>query len=152
MLAKFFGNIYGANVETNTKEARETIENIAQGPYEIISLDVKNFYTNVPLKEAIEIASQKLYSQESASEIQKATMKRLLNMAVSKKIFKCDDSWYVQIDGLAMGASLAVILAHLWLNENEFAFRQEIPVGTEIQQINDQNEFCQCCSRKVTFR
>ena len=77
MLAKFFDNIDGANIETNTKEAREKIENIALDPDEtIISLDVKSLYTNVPLKEAIEIALQKLYSQESPPEIQRATMKR----------------------------------------------------------------------------
>ena len=73
-------------------------------------------------------------------------------MAVSKVYFKCNDSWYVQVDGLAMGASLAVILANLWLKQYEFAVRQEIPVGTEIQQINDKNGLCRCCYRKVTYR
>ena len=49
-LAKFF-DIDEANIETNTKDARETIENIAQDPDETIkSLDVKTLYTNVPLK------------------------------------------------------------------------------------------------------
>ena len=62
-------------------------------------------------------------------------MKRLLNMAVSKVYFKCNDSWYVQVDGLAMDASLAVFLANLWLKEYEFALRQEIPMGKEVQQI-----------------
>ena len=56
MFPKFFDNIDGANMETNTKEARETIENLALDPDEtIISLDMKSLYTNVPLKEAIEI-------------------------------------------------------------------------------------------------
>ena len=36
-----------------------------------------------------------------------------------------------------MDASLAVIVANFWLKEYEFALRQKIPVGTEIQQIND---------------
>ena len=58
MLAKFV-DIDGANIETNTKDARETIENIALDPDKtIISLDVKSLYTNVPLKEAIEVAFQ----------------------------------------------------------------------------------------------
>ena len=51
-----------------------------------------------------------------------------------------------------MGASLAVILANLWLKEYEFALRQEITVGTEIQQINDKNGLCPCCSRDVAYR
>ena len=102
MLAKFFDHIDGANIETNTKDARETIGNIALDTDETItSLDVKSLYTNVPLKEAIEIALQKLYSQESPPEIHKPTMKRLLIMAVSKVYFKCNDSWYGQVDGLA---------------------------------------------------
>ena len=59
--AKLFYNIIGANIENNTKDARKTIEKIALDPDEtIISLDVKNSYTNISLKEAIEIALQKL--------------------------------------------------------------------------------------------
>ena len=38
---------------------------------------MKSLYTNVPLKEAIEIALQKLYSQESLPKIQRAIIKRL---------------------------------------------------------------------------
>ena len=42
-LAKFFDNIDGPNIETNTKNARETIENIALDSDETIkSLDMKN--------------------------------------------------------------------------------------------------------------
>ena len=98
-LQSFFDSIVGAKIETNINEARETIENIALDPDEsIISLDVKSLYSNVSLKEAIEIALQKLYSQESRPETRRVTMKRLLNMAVSKVYFKCNDSWYVQVD------------------------------------------------------
>ena len=66
-------------------------------------------------------------------------MKMLLYMAVNKIYFKCNDSWYVQIDGLAIPI-LAVILANLWLKQNKFALRQEIPVATEIQEAE-----CKCC-------
>ena len=62
MLAKFFDSIHGANIETNIKDARETIENTALDPDETISLDVKCLYTNITLKAATEIALQKLYS------------------------------------------------------------------------------------------
>ena len=79
-------------------------------------------------------------------------MKRLLVMVVSKINFKTNGSWYVQVDGLAIGASLAVILANLWLKEYEFALRQEIPTGTKLEQINDKNGLGPCCSRKFTHR
>ena len=85
MLAKFFDNLDEANIETNTKDARKTIESIAPDKT-IKSLDVKSLYINVPLKEAIQIALQKLYSQESPPEIQTATMKRLQIWRSAKNI------------------------------------------------------------------
>ena len=74
---------------------------------------MKNLYTNVPLKEAIDIALKKLYEQDEPPSIAGKNMKRMLNMAVSQVHFKCNETWYGQKDGLAMGASLAVILANL---------------------------------------
>ena len=75
------------------------------------------------MKEATEIALQKLYSRKSPPEIQRATMQSLLNMAVNKVYFKCKDLWCVQLDGLAMGALLTVILANLRLKEYEIALK-----------------------------
>ena len=54
-------------------------------------------------------------------------MKRLLNMAVSQVHLKCNETWYVHKDGWAIGASLAVILAKLWLKQYEIALTSGIP-------------------------
>ena len=75
----------------------------------IFSLDVKSLYTNFPLKEAVEIALRRLYEQFNHPETSRKTMKKLLNLAVSKVHFKCNGLWYVQKNGLAMAASLAVM-------------------------------------------
>ena len=149
MLATLFDNIDGANIESNTKDARETIENIALDET-IISLNVESLFTKVPLKEAIEIALHKLYSQDSPPEVQRAIMKRLLNMIISEYISSVMIHGIVQVDSLAMSASLAVLLTNLWLKEYEFPLRQKIPVVTAIQKINDKNGLCPYCSRKVT--
>ena len=150
-LAKFFDNIEGANIETNTQMAREIIENIDLDYNEsIISLDVKSLYTNVPLKEAIDIALRKLYEQTIPPKLARGTMKKLLNMAVSKVHFKCNGLWYVQKDGLAMGASLAVILANLWLKEYEYALMKEVPALTQLNE--NRNGLCPDCERRVTYR
>ena len=42
-------------------------------------------------------------------------MKSLLRLALTNVHFKCNKMWYTQSDGFAMGASLAVILANLWM-------------------------------------
>ena len=112
VLAKFFEKIEGANIETNSLDARKILESTNLEPnVNLISLDVKSLYTNVPLKEAIDIALRKLHEQDEPPSIARKTMKRLLNMAVSQVHFKCN--------GLAMGASLAVILANPWLKQYE---------------------------------
>ena len=77
-------------------------------------------------------------------------MKTLLILAVIKVHFKCNGLWYVQKDGLAMGASLAVILANLWLKEHETASKKEVPKLTVLNESN--KEVCPGCQKKVTYR
>ena len=73
-------------------------------------------------------------------------MKRLLNMAVSQIHFMCIETWYVQKDGLAMGASLAVIFANLWLERYETALSRDIPEMFLPEKMSRE------CNKKVTYR
>ena len=111
---------------------------------------MKSLYTNVPLKEAIDIALRKLYVQDEPPSIARKTMKRLLNMAVSQVHFKCNETWYGQKDGLAMGASLAVILANFWLKQYKTALSRDIP--EMFWPEKDLNGICPECNKKVTYR
>ena len=49
----------------------------------ITSLNVKNLYTNVPFKKAVEKALRRLYEQVNPLETFCKTMKKILNLAVS---------------------------------------------------------------------
>ena len=51
---------------------------------------------------------------------------------------------------LAIGASLAVIHAKLWLKEYEPALKKEIPKLTVLNE--DNKEVCPGCQKKVTYR
>ena len=151
VLANFFEKIEGANIETNSLDAREILESTNLEPNEnLISLDVKSLYTNVPLKEAIDIALRKLYEQNETASIARKTMKRLLNMAVSQFHFKCNETWYVQKDGLAMGASNAVILANLWLKQYKTVLSGDIP--EMFLSEKDLHGISPECKKKVTYR
>ena len=151
VLAKFFEKIEGANIETNSLDAREILESTNLEPNEnLISLDVKSLYTNVPLEEAIDIALRKLYEQDEPPSIARKTIKRLLNMAVSQVHFKCNETWYVQKDGLAMGTSLAVILANLWMQQYKTALSRDI--SEMFLPEKDLHEICPECNKKVTYR
>ena len=71
--------------------AREILEKTELDSDESInSPDVKSLYTNFTLKEAVEIALRRLYEQINPPETSRTTMKKLLNLAVSKVDFKCN--------------------------------------------------------------
>ena len=150
-LAMYFDEIEGANIETNTQMAREILEKTELDSDEsIISLDVKSFYTNVPLREVVGIALRRLYEQVNPPETSSKTMKKLLNLAVSKVHFKCNGLWYEQKDGLAMGDSLAAILADLWIKKYEPKLKKEVPKMTVPREGN--KEVCPRCQKKATYR
>ena len=150
-LAKDFEKSQGANIQTNSLEAREILESIRLEPEEnVISLNVKSFCTNVPLKEAIDIAVRKLHEQDKPPSFARKTMKGLFSMAVSQAHFKCNDTWYVQKNGLAMNASLAIILVILWLNKYKTALSEDIPEISMPEK--DLNGLCYECKKKITYR
>ena len=73
-MQKFLGKTEGANIETNSLEAKEILESISLELKEIaVSLNVKSFYTNVAIKDAIDIALRKLYEQDEPPSIARKT-------------------------------------------------------------------------------
>ena len=117
----------------------------------IISLDVKSLNTNIPLKEAVELALRRLYEQVNPPETSPKTIKKTAEFGSECEVnFKCNGLWFVKEDGLAMGASLAVKLANLWFIENEPALEKEAP---KLAVLNEDNkEVCPGCQKKVTYR
>ena len=98
------------------------------------SLDVKSLYTNVPVHEAIEIACKKIYEGERAKpNMTRSTLKRMMELAVADVWFRCGDHLYIQKDGVAMGAAMAVILANLWLEQFEITIASDSKTSTEMK-------------------
>ena len=145
----FFQKIEGANIETNIKDAQKTLEQIKfERDEQILSLDVKRLYTNVPVKEAINIALRSLYARDDKPDITKTTMKRLQQFAITDVHFKCNESWYCQKYGLAPCASLAVILA----NHRMKSWEQQTKLQTPKCKTNTQSSICPNCEHRVTER
>ena len=116
------------NIETSTLDARRKLESIKLQPDKsIVSLDVKSLYINVSVSEAIEIALRSPYSSDHA-ETSRSTLKILFKLAVTNVCFKCNDRRFCQVDGLAIGASIAVTLANNWIK----TFEQQIKSTKEI--------------------
>ena len=70
-----FQNLPGGNVETTVIDARTELEQIVLNENEqIISLDVKILYTNVPVSEAIKIVLR-CFDCDHATDIERSTLK-----------------------------------------------------------------------------
>ena len=75
-------------------------------------------------------------------------MQRLLEFAVTNVHFKCNESRYYKKDGLAMGASLAVILANLWMKSFEPQLKLQTPkCKTNTQSSHSRSVDCEVCNR-----
>ena len=138
----------GANIETNSKDARAALEAAKLDEDKlVVSLDVKNLYTNVPVEDVF--ALKELYSIDEVPEVPRSAIKSLLRLAVTNVHFKCNKMWYTQSDGLAMGALLAVILVILWMKSFEKSLQK--PNGGRENKTPD-TKLCMNCNRRAIFR
>ena len=147
-ISDFSVNLPGASIETSTMKVKHLLETVVlSDDEEIVSFDVKSLYTNVPIDEAIDFALAKLYASEHRPKMPQNTFHELMKLAVKNVKFMVDGKWFVQKDGVAMGASLSVILANLWLKN--FENRLKCDQGTMAKHANC---VCGICNKKVTYR
>ena len=79
-----FDNVPVANIDTSTLNALRKLEFIKLRPAEsIVSLDMKNLYTNFPVNEAINLALRSLYSSDHDPEMSRSIFKKRLRLAVT---------------------------------------------------------------------
>ena len=88
--------------------------------YYFVSYDVVSLFTNIPLKEAIDVILNRIYEGKSAKElvngVKRLTLERALKWALMDNTFVCNGQLYKQVDGIAMGSPLAPALADIFMN------------------------------------
>ena len=82
-----------------------------------VSFDVSNLFTNVPIKETIDIVCRIVCSHDDFPYTYKE-LHTLLTL-VNESIFEFDGKTYRQIDGISMGNPLAPILADFFMGSIE---------------------------------
>ena len=87
----------------------------------MISFDVDNLYTNVPVHEAIGVTLNMLFKRPNPPSMPftRSQLKQLLQYAVCNVPFRFLDRTYIQVDGVAMGSPLGPILADLFMSNLE---------------------------------
>ena len=73
-------------------------------------------FTNIPLKETINICTESIYDQNDSIEgLDKSEFKELLSLATKESYFILNDILYKQIDGVAMDSPLGLTIANAFL-------------------------------------
>ena len=82
----------------------------------LVSFDVVSLFTNIPLSESIELATDYVYDDENTNQppFSREIFKKLLVFATGG-IFSFNGNYYKQIDGVTMGSPLGPTLANLFL-------------------------------------
>ena len=86
------------------------------------SLDVESLFTNVPVKETIDIILRNVYNHPTlpAPNIPKQKLKELLMLCTTSVPFRnIDGKMYIQIDGMSMGSPLGPTFANFYMADLE---------------------------------
>lgn len=106
----------------NTTEFINKIKNLSLPPeYKMVSFDVTNLFTSVPVKDCLNIIKNKLINS-NASDEEVIAIVDLLECCLKQDFFQFDNVIYKQEDGLAMGNPLSPWLADIFMNDLESKF------------------------------
>ena len=101
--------------------------------YQMVSFDVKSFFTNVRLDRTIQLGLKRVYEKhEVSTEITKQEMKEMFilwKMKCSYVHFTFNEEVYKQTDGVTMGSPLGPVFADIFMVELE---NNIVPVLWEI--------------------
>ena len=86
----------------------------------LCSFDISSLFTNIPLKETIQICADSLYESNLTPPIMdKDVFIELMNIATTSVEFSFNNKIYKQIDGVAMGSPLGPALANIFVGYQE---------------------------------
>ena len=133
-LAKFFVPILSAYTidEYTTKNSYEFVSSLQSIPHIdskfLCSYDVESLFTNVPLREVIDICVDLVFQNSShINGLDRVNFKKLLEFALLDTYFFFDGKLYKQIDGVAMGSPLGPTLANIFLCFHEKQWLSRTP-------------------------
>ena len=94
----------------------------------LASFDITSLFTNVPVKETLDIAVNLLFqNNEYVRNITKSVFKKLLELCISDHHFIFNKTHYEQYEGFAMGSPLSAPMANLFLCYHEEEWLNNCP-------------------------
>ena len=84
--------------------------------YDMVSFDVTNLFTNVPLDFTINLILEKVYNRKLVkTKLKKSELKELLEVCTKELHFSFNEKIYQQTDGVCMGSPLGPVLANVFM-------------------------------------
>ena len=117
-LAKLLAPLTKSNYSiSSTTEFIEKIKNLkVDNNHEMISFDVSNLFTNVPLDFTIDLVLKKVYNKKMIkTKLKREELRELLKMCTKELHFTFDGKTYQQLDGVCMGSPLGPVLANVFM-------------------------------------
>ena len=95
----------------------------------MVSFDVESLFTNIPLKETIDLCVDILfYDRTNIDGITKDYFHDLLTICMSESLVLFDGEYYKRIDGVAMGSSLGPTFVNIFLYFYKQIWLENCPV------------------------
>ena len=117
------------SVKDSFSFTKELLQRDDQDVY-MASVDVESLFTNVPVKETIQIILDKLFcGQQFVNGLCKADMRSLLEIASLESFFVFNGAIYEQMDGVAMGSPIGPVFANIFLAHHEEEWLRECEPG-----------------------
>ena len=93
------------------------------------SFDVESLFTNIPLKETIEICIKLLFENtKSVIQLTSSLFRQLLTLAVCNTFFLFNGRYFEQTDGLGMGLPLGPTFANIFMCFHERVWLTNCPI------------------------
>jgi len=92
------------------------------------SFDIESLFTNVPVKETIDIIVNSLFqSGDRLDGFSSTQFKKMLNLSTQDTVFLFNNALYQQIEGMAMGSPLGPSFANSFLSYHEESWLSDCP-------------------------
>lgn len=118
-VSKLLKKLYEIDIAYNIENSKEVIEKLKtveiKDETKLISLDVKDMFTNIPADKVIHLVKNNRLSEfENKEEVIE-----LLSVCLRQNYFRFNNRFYVQEEGLPMGSPLSPVMADIYMNEFE---------------------------------
>lgn len=86
--------------------------------YEMVSFDVTNLFTNIPVQETLQLLSGIISDHVQDTE-DTTNMMKLISLCMDQNYCKFNEKFYSMTDGVPMGSPLSCVIADVFMNELE---------------------------------